>query len=69
VSEVAMNDRPWRGAMLFGPRAFGYLGAIGPTDLHAHHAVQVAIGSPIRSSCATRRAAASPATPSTSRPT
>jgi len=38
-----MIARPWHGAAWFSERVFAYLGAIDATDLHAHHAIQVAI--------------------------
>jgi AraC-like DNA-binding protein/mannose-6-phosphate isomerase-like protein (cupin superfamily) len=33
----------WRGAFFFTDRVLAYVGAVGSTRLHAHHAVQVAI--------------------------
>jgi AraC-like DNA-binding protein len=34
----------WSGSILFSDRALVYLGPVASTDVHAHHAVQIAVG-------------------------
>ncbi|WP_394825882.1 helix-turn-helix domain-containing protein [Pendulispora albinea] len=33
----------WKGSVFFSDRVFAYLGAVGVTNLHVHHAVQIAL--------------------------
>ena len=41
MGETARPDQGWAGRLLFGPWWLVYVGRVGPTERHRHHAIQI----------------------------